>query len=185
MLLEKIKYEGIIFNTENNTAGFLGVAIERDTEKKTITLMQTGLIDRVVEAIGLKYVQSIQTPAEVTTLGKNPNGDKGNAMFNHLSIIEMMLYLSSHNRCSDKSANILKGPGTRAWSFQEELPISTLTVMWTQTLQDCGVVSLPMIQTAPIVAQGLSSQFVTVLLFGQVSYKRKSAAILWRTNTSP
>eukprot|EP00957_Ditylum_brightwellii_P021188 1597356-Ditylum_brightwellii.AAC.1 len=65
-----------------------------------ITLTQTGSIDRIVNALGLDNTKVAQTPAEVAVLGKDPDADRGNAVFNYLSIICIMLYFSSHS-CPD------------------------------------------------------------------------------------
>eukprot|EP00957_Ditylum_brightwellii_P056965 4317713-Ditylum_brightwellii.AAC.1 len=89
----------MVFNIENDAAGFFGAAMEQNVNNNTVTLTQTGLIDCIMTALGLdNYSNSCQSPVEVSPLGKDKDGKLGNEAFNYLSAIGMMLYLSSHSR---------------------------------------------------------------------------------------
>eukprot|EP00957_Ditylum_brightwellii_P046386 3521044-Ditylum_brightwellii.AAC.1 len=88
----------MVFKVENNAAGFLGVSIKRNEKNQMIMLTQSGLIDRIVEALGLEDAMGLEAPVEVAPLRKDLFGDKGNATFNYLHMIGMMLYLSSHSQ---------------------------------------------------------------------------------------
>ena len=44
---------GVALEQEEDAAGFLGVKLERDSDTGTLEMKQTGLIDRVIEALGL------------------------------------------------------------------------------------------------------------------------------------
>eukprot|EP00957_Ditylum_brightwellii_P198159 15098801-Ditylum_brightwellii.AAC.1 len=90
----------MIFNVENNNTGFLGKFIERNKKDQKITLMQSRRIDKFIEALGLEDVSAMELPSKVTPLGKDLFGKEVNAVFNYLSVIGMMLYLSSHS-CPD------------------------------------------------------------------------------------
>jgi hypothetical protein len=82
---------------EDDVAGFLGVQIKRDDEKGTVTLTQTGLIDRIIDALEIEGLPPVDTPAdEVLTMDKN--GDPPNGTFNYASVIGMMWYLYGHSR---------------------------------------------------------------------------------------
>jgi hypothetical protein len=82
---------------EDDVAGFLGVQIKRDDKKGTVTLTQTGLIDRIIEALAIDGLPPVDTPAdEVLTMDKN--GDPPNGTFNYASVIGMMWYLYGHSR---------------------------------------------------------------------------------------
>eukprot|EP00957_Ditylum_brightwellii_P082345 6261522-Ditylum_brightwellii.AAC.1 len=63
-----------------------------------IMLTQSGLIDIIIEALGLEDTMGVEAPAEVSPLRKDLFRDKGNAAFNYLSVIGVMLYLSSHSQ---------------------------------------------------------------------------------------
>eukprot|EP00957_Ditylum_brightwellii_P061338 4655607-Ditylum_brightwellii.AAC.1 len=76
----------MLFNVKNDAAGFLGVAMEQNSDDNTVTLTQTRLIDCIVTALGLDdYSNSCQSPAEVSPLGKDKDGKLGNEAFNYLS----------------------------------------------------------------------------------------------------
>ena len=44
---------GVMLEQEDDASGFLGVKMERDSNTGLLEMKQTGLIDRVVEALGL------------------------------------------------------------------------------------------------------------------------------------
>ncbi len=44
---------GVDLEQEDDAAGFLGVTLERDTETNLLEMKQTGLIKRVIKALGL------------------------------------------------------------------------------------------------------------------------------------
>ncbi len=57
---------GVALEQEEDAAGFLGVKMERDSNTGLLEMKQTGLIERVVEALGLDdgYARGKHTPAE-------------------------------------------------------------------------------------------------------------------------
>ena len=63
-------------------------------------MTQTGLIDRVITALGLDdvTVKMKSTPAERRPLIKDVDGDPSSESFSYASIVGMMLYLSGHTR---------------------------------------------------------------------------------------
>ena len=96
-VIEQLKQTDLTVEIEDDVAGFLGVQIKRDDEAGTVTLTQTGLIDRVIEALNLDGLPPQDTPAdEVLTLDKD--GDPPNGTFNYASVIGMMWYLYGHSR---------------------------------------------------------------------------------------
>ena len=48
---------------EDDVTGFLGVHIERNKETGEVTLTQKGLIDRIIEALQIKDLPPVDTPA--------------------------------------------------------------------------------------------------------------------------
>ena len=89
---------------EDDVAGFLGVHIERDNEAGTVTLTQTGLIDRIIEALNIDGLPSVDTPAECT-LGKDEDGEPPNCSFNYPSVVGMIGYLKGHTRADIEFAH--------------------------------------------------------------------------------
>jgi hypothetical protein len=57
---------GVALEQEDYAAGFLGVKMECDSNTGLLEIKQTGLIERVVEALGLDdgYARGKHTPAE-------------------------------------------------------------------------------------------------------------------------
>jgi hypothetical protein len=82
---------------ESLVEGFLGVDISRDDVSGTVTLTQEGLTDRVIEALGISDLPSVETPADCI-LHKDEQGDPATGDFNYASVIGMIWYLYGHSR---------------------------------------------------------------------------------------
>ena len=101
-LAEALRLEGVDLEEEGDAAGFLGVKLEREQDTGRIRMTQTGLIDRVITALGLDEisVKMKTAPAERRPLIKDADGDPSSESFSYASIVGMMLYLSGHT-CPD------------------------------------------------------------------------------------
>eukprot|EP00956_Cyclotella_meneghiniana_P016664 scaffold26464_cov80-Cyclotella_meneghiniana.AAC.2 len=101
-LIEKLQHDGIKLREEGEAEGFLGVDIKRDPNGSStgITLTQTGLISRIITALGMDsvYTTKKDTPAEASPLPKDVDGEPADPTFPYASIIGMLLYLSGHSR---------------------------------------------------------------------------------------
>jgi hypothetical protein len=96
-VIEQLRKTDLSIEIEDDVAGFLGVQIKRDDKAGTVTLTQTGLIDRIIEALNIEGLPPKETPAdEVLTMDKD--GDPPNGTFNYASVIGMMWYLYGHSR---------------------------------------------------------------------------------------
>eukprot|EP00957_Ditylum_brightwellii_P017116 1290305-Ditylum_brightwellii.AAC.1 len=143
---------------------------------------QSGLIDKIIEALGLEDAMGVEAPAEFAPLGKDLFGDKGNATFNYLSVTGMILYLSSHSQpdiqyavlhCAHFSSNSKASHEAalkRISRYLKEMRNKGLT------LRDYGQVKHPMISIVQEAALAFSLLCATVLSFGQASYKRNNSA---------
>ena len=91
---------GGLLEQEDDAAGFLGVKLTRDNTTGLIEMKQTGLIERVIESMGLDVgtVNGKWTPAEAKPLVKDEDGEQGSGDFNYASVVGMLLYLSGHSR---------------------------------------------------------------------------------------
>ena len=89
----------LTLDEEDDAAGFLGVTMCK-TEEGFMELKQTGLIDRILEALGLdsKLATNKWTPAEATPLSKDEDGEGPQGAFSYSSVVGMLLYLSGHSR---------------------------------------------------------------------------------------
>ena len=83
---------------ESDAAGFLGVRMEIDQATGLMELKQTGLIDRVIEILGLDIgtTSGKFTPAEAKPLVKDVAGDPALGDFSYSSVVGMLLYLAGH-----------------------------------------------------------------------------------------
>jgi hypothetical protein len=106
--IEKLRGVEIDVSKELDTAGFLGVDINRnvgigpidDKHRSAIELTQTGLIDRIVTALGLDEAECkrFNTPAEEKALGKCEDAEPLEDNYNYASVVGMLLYLAGHTR---------------------------------------------------------------------------------------
>jgi hypothetical protein len=92
---EPVKF---LLNVEEDVAGFLGILIDRTRQDGSIELLQTGLIDRILDVMGLQDSKANSTPASPKTLGKDENGDPCCERWSYGSVVGMMMYLSSNSR---------------------------------------------------------------------------------------
>ena len=98
-LAVKLREQGLLLEQEDDAAGFLGVRLEK-TSDDLIEMKQTGLIDRVIVAVGLdtKMATPKWTPCERTPLVKDEDGEPATGEFSYASAVGMLLYLAGHTR---------------------------------------------------------------------------------------
>ncbi len=91
---------GVDLEQEDNAAGFLRVTLDHDGPSGLLEMKQTGLIKRVIEALGLDiwYTKGKHTPAESKPLVKDADGEGVHGGFSYSSVVGMLLYLSGHTR---------------------------------------------------------------------------------------
>ena len=97
-MLQKLRNEDLTLEKEDEVAGFLGVHLKVDHNEGTVELTQLGLIDRIIDAMGLTNATEVETPAEYGALPKDHDGESCNSQFNYSSIVGMLLYLQNHSR---------------------------------------------------------------------------------------
>ena len=93
-----LREQGLLLEKEDDAAGFLGVTMHKNQDG-SMELKQTGLIDRILEALGLDSKLSINkwTPAETAPLVKDEDGEPPQGSFSYSSVVGMLLYLSGHS----------------------------------------------------------------------------------------
>ena len=99
-LIAQLKKGKIWIRKEGSTEGFLGVDISDRKDDGSFTLTQTGLIKRVIEALGLhaEWTGAKETPADVAALPQDKDGTPADPLVNYSSVVGMLLYLSGHSR---------------------------------------------------------------------------------------
>ena len=88
----KLRAQDLLLEQEDNAAGFLGVKMTR-TEEGLLEMKQTGLIDRIIDALGLDLKLSTNkwTPAEAKPLTRDEDGEPCQGSFSYASVVGMML----------------------------------------------------------------------------------------------
>jgi hypothetical protein len=95
-VLAKLRAAKMDLEVEDDVAGFLGVDVHR--HGNSITMTQTGLIDRIIKALGCETLPIKRTPAEYEPLGSDKDGEGPQESFNYASVIGMLQYLQGHTR---------------------------------------------------------------------------------------
>ena len=96
----KLCEQGVDLEQEEDAAGFLGVTLGLDEKTGLMEMKQVGIIDRVIETLGLDdgISKGKLTPAESTPLVKDNDGEEACSPFSYNSVVGMLLYLSGHTR---------------------------------------------------------------------------------------
>ncbi len=91
---------GVALKQEDNAAGFLGVKMECDSNTGLLKMKQNGLIERVIEALGLDdgYAWGKHTLTETKPLIKDEDSVAATKGFSYSSVVGMLLYLSRYIR---------------------------------------------------------------------------------------
>ena len=63
-MIQLLQESGLEIEPEHDMAGFLGVLIDQDDKKAQYTLTQTGLIERIINALNIEGAKGQRTPAE-------------------------------------------------------------------------------------------------------------------------
>lgn len=91
----KMTIEG---SNEDTVYAFLGVDVMTDKERGTITLRQTGLIDKILKTCNMENCNTKATPCNVEPLGTDANGKRCEAEWDYASVVGMLMYLCSNSR---------------------------------------------------------------------------------------
>ena len=97
-LTKRMEDEKMLFNVESDVAGYLGVLIDRHTDG-TIVMKQSGLANRIIEALHLDDSSSTPTDTPCTAfLPIDEAGTPATGLYNYASIVGMLSYLQGHSR---------------------------------------------------------------------------------------
>ncbi len=185
---------------EDDAAGFLGVTLERDPETGLLEMKQTGLIKRVIEALGLDdgFVKGKLTPSESKPLITNLNGEAASGAFSYSSVVGMLLFLSGHTRpditfavncCArymfspkhlhelglKRIGCYLKQTSDRGMVMNPSSDVSKLDAYPDAALQGCMVTRITQMQLVQRDALDSSSLLQGVLYFGNLVANRDSS----------
>jgi hypothetical protein len=94
--LDRLKGQDLEFSKEDTLTEYLGIKLHRDQTQGTITLTQTGLIDKVVTTLGLTNCKPNRTPTTQLALGSDVAGEPMQEAWSYASAVGMLLYLSTN-----------------------------------------------------------------------------------------
>ena len=97
-LVQSLLDKGFELTREGSFSEFLGIKLECNAQTKALTLTQSGLIKRIMEATDLVDCNHNWTPASPLTLGSDPDGEPMDEVWNYRSVVGMLLYLSTNTR---------------------------------------------------------------------------------------
>ena len=93
--LQNLGYD-LTLEDDSNMFGFLGIDFKRDG--KTITLSQSGLIDKVLNYANMSDATPQDTPAAREPLGADKDGLPFKEVWSYPAVVGMLLYISSNTR---------------------------------------------------------------------------------------
>jgi hypothetical protein len=96
-LIQDLKKKGFALTLEGSFAEYLGIQYEQ-LDNDVISMTQTGLIQKIIDATGMNECNSNKTPATRECLGSDPDGKPMEEAWNYRSIVGMLLYLSTNSR---------------------------------------------------------------------------------------
>ena len=101
-IFNKIKKKGMIFTEEGeeeDVFSFLGIEIRKSEDGKKVEMLQKGLTEKVIKAVGLEDSNSKSTPAASTVpIETDPDGAEMVESWAYPSIVGMLMYLASNSR---------------------------------------------------------------------------------------
>ena len=104
---------GVELELEDDSSRFMGVNLDQDLKIGLLYMKHTGIIQRVIEAVGMDYVmpKGNFTPSEVNPLVKDDNGEPMSGLFSYIGFLGMLLYMSG-NTHKDVFFLLIYVPGT-------------------------------------------------------------------------
>ena len=91
-----LKEKKLNFTLGTDLFSFLGVEVVTSDNEDNITLLQKGLIKKVIETVGMTECNTKENPTSGKLLGTDLNGPKMEDSWNYASVIGMLMYLDSN-----------------------------------------------------------------------------------------
>jgi hypothetical protein len=96
-LIDSLKKKGFELTREGSFTEYLGIQYDH-LDDGGISMTQTGLIQKLLEATGMQECNSNRTPTTREALGSDPDGEPMQDTWNYRSVVGMLLYLSTNTR---------------------------------------------------------------------------------------
>jgi hypothetical protein len=96
-LLAAIEKKGYQFTRQDSFNEYLGIKYE-ELSDGSIKMTQPGLVNKIIEAVGMQQCNPSDNPTTQQALGTHPDNPAMTESWNYRSIVGMMLYLSGNTR---------------------------------------------------------------------------------------
>jgi len=96
-VIKAIRDHGLELTAEGTFEDYLSVKYSK-SDDGSVEMTQSGLIEKVLTAAKMTNCKESQSPANVTALPTDPDGEPMNEEWNYRSIIGMLIYLSTNTR---------------------------------------------------------------------------------------
>lgn len=96
-LIKNLEKKGFELTSEGSFSEYLGIQYDKSEDGK-ISMSQSGLIKKILEATGMTECNPNKTPATREALGSDPDGEDMDDTWNYRSVVGMLLYLSTNTR---------------------------------------------------------------------------------------
>ena len=97
-LVKALIDRGFELTREGSFSEFLGIKIDRNEADGSLSLTQSGLIQRILVATNMEHCNPNWIPASPAALGSDPDGEPMDETWNYRSVVGMLLYLSTNTR---------------------------------------------------------------------------------------
>jgi hypothetical protein len=95
--IDGLKAKGFELTKEGSFIEFLGIKFEEDTLAGSITMIQTGLIKKIIATTKMENCNPNWVPAAKEALGIDPEGEPMKEDWSYPSVIGMILYLNRNH----------------------------------------------------------------------------------------
>ena len=83
ILIEQLRGHGFTLECEGSFTAHLGLQFVADVTTRSVALSQPGLIQKIVEAAGMENCNPNHTPAKLTALRSDPDGEAMDEPWDH------------------------------------------------------------------------------------------------------
>ena len=95
---EWLNKAGFKLTQDGDFGEYLGIKFNVNSQNNTITMTQSGLIQKVIEATGMSDCNPNHTPAAQVCLGSDVDGPSMKEKWSYPSLVGMLIYLSTNTR---------------------------------------------------------------------------------------